>query len=241
MSETTSERRTGAAPGSVHLVEDEVPVRRSLALLLRLHGYAAHEYGSAEAYLSQAWPAQRPACALVDVHLPGMSGMELQARLALERRAPPVLLMTGEGDAALARRALAQGASDLLEKPIDGAELLAAVEAALQADRQRQAALREHEQAEQRLALLSLRERALFEAIADGRPLRELAARFATTLADIEAQRAALMDKLQVRRAAELCRLRLRLAAPAGAAPHPGEAALAPQAPGRRGPAATAS
>jgi FixJ family two-component response regulator len=206
------EAQVSAGPqGSVYLVEDEAAVRRSLALLLRLHGYRTHEYASAEDYLSRAQPDERPACALVDIRLPGMSGLALQARLVRERRAPPVLLMTAQGDAALARTAFLQGASDFLEKPIDEQELLPALQAALQADAEQLASHQESERLLQGLAQLSARERALFDGITSGCSTRELAEQLGLPLLELDGQRLRLMEKLRVRRMAELFRLRFAL------------------------------
>lgn len=198
------------AAGHVFLVEDEAPVRRSLALLLQLHGYATREFGSAEDFLA-ARPDERPACALVDVRLPGMSGLALQARMVHDELAPPVLLMTAQGDAALARSALLQGASDFLEKPIEEDELLGAVAAALAADVERAKGRRERDGLLARLAQLSRHERALFEHITNGRQYGEIAEELGLPLAQLESQRIELMRKLQLRRAADLFRLRFRL------------------------------
>ncbi|HYA66429.1 MAG TPA: response regulator, partial [Burkholderiaceae bacterium] len=91
--------------GFVFLVEDDPAVRRSLSLLLDLHGFRCTEFQSAEDFLAaSAW--QRPACAVVDIRLPGMSGLALQARMMRKDRGFPVLLMTAQGDAAIARTAM---------------------------------------------------------------------------------------------------------------------------------------
>jgi two-component system, LuxR family, response regulator FixJ len=198
------------ARGTVYLVDDEAAVRRSLSLLLRLHGYATRQFGSAEEFLAAATEG-RPACALVDVFLPGVSGLELHAQLARRGRTLPVLLMTARGDAALARTALLQGASDFLEKPIDETELCAAIEAAVRADAQGVASDRERERQLALLGALSARERALFDGITSGKQAREIAARLGVTPAEYESGRGRLMEKLQVRRLTELFRLRFRL------------------------------
>jgi FixJ family two-component response regulator len=211
------------ARGSVYVVDDEEAVRRSLALLLRLHGYDAAEFATAEEFLERA-PAGRPACALVDVCLPGMSGLALQRRLAGAPHAPPVLLMTGHGDVAMARAALMGGASDFLEKPLDEQDLLAAVDVALRCDALRQETIREDARLLASLAMLSPEERELFDAITDGHQVRAIAQRRGVPVADVEARRARLMDKLEARRPAHLLRLRLR----ADACAQPREAGAAP-------------
>jgi len=207
--------RQPAAPqavvGHVFVVEDEAAVRGSLALLLQLHGYATREYASAEDFLREPPPYEGPACALVDIRLPGMSGLALQARMVREERAPPVLLMTAQGDATVARTALLQGASDFLEKPIDPQELFPAVEMALRTDTAQRLARAEDDSLRARFASLTRRERELFDSITSGRQVREIAEQYGLLHAELEAQRLRLMEKLQAQRLADLFRLRFRL------------------------------
>jgi len=211
MPESPASAAPAAVLGHVYLVEDEAAVRHSLALLLRLHGYATHEYASAEDFLREPPAPAVPACALVDIRLPGMSGLALQARMVREERAPPVLLMTAQGDATVARTALLQGASDFLEKPIDPAELFPAVEAALRADTVQRLARAQDDQLLARFASLTRRERELFDGITSGRQVREMAEQFGIANAELEAQRLRLMEKLQAHRLADLFRLRFRM------------------------------
>lgn len=196
--------------GTVFLIEDDAPVRRSLSLLLELHGFRCAQFESAEDFLSvAAW--QRPACALVDIRLPGMSGLALQARMFRQERGFPVLLMTAQGDVAIARTALLQGASDFLEKPIDEKELLEAVSAALRIDSDQIARHREHDALVARIRTLTRHEWELFERITDGSSYRAIAEDFGVTLEVFEEQRLRMMEKLGARRLADLFRLRFRV------------------------------
>jgi len=196
--------------GIVFLVEDDAAVRRSLSLLLDLHGFRCEPFETAEDFLSlSAW--QRPACALVDIRLPGMSGLALQARMRHKDRGFPVLLMTAQGDAAIARTALLQGASDFLEKPIDEKELLEAVSEALRTDSELVARHREHDALLARIATLTRHEWELFERITNGSSYREIAEDFGLTLEALEQQRARMMEKLHARRLADLFRLSFRV------------------------------
>ncbi len=199
-----------AGPGCIFLVEDDAAVRNSLALLLRLHGFRIEAFASAEEFLA-ATIRERPACALVDIRLPGMSGLALQARMVRGEPGIPVLLMTAQGGPAIARTALLQGAIDFLEKPIDEGELLQAVDLALRSDGERLARNRERDALLARLGTLSRHEWDLFERITSGRQNREMAEEFGLTPAVLEAQLVRLMDKLQVRRVADLFRLRFRV------------------------------
>ena len=197
--------------GHVLLVEDDAAVRGSLALLLRLHGYATAEYASAEQFLEASPPLDRPACVLADIRLPGMSGTALQARMVDDHHAPPVLLMTAQGNETLARAALLQGAVDFLEKPIDEDALLTAVAAGMRSDMEHIARHRERDAVATRLATLTRHEVALFERITNGRQTREIAEEFGLTIEALEQQRARMMEKLEVARITDLFRLRFRL------------------------------
>lgn len=196
--------------GSVSLVEDDAAVRRSLSLLLGLHGFHTEEFGSAEDFLAATLP-EGPACALVDMRLPGMSGLALQARMVHQERRLPVLLMTAQGDAAIARTALLQGAIDFLEKPIVESELLEAVAAALRSDCEQMARNDERDVLFARIGTLTRHERELFERITNGDQYREIAEEFGLTLEALEVQRSRLMEKLEAHRLADLFRLRFRL------------------------------
>lgn len=207
-----SEIAPPAAPlGHVLLVEDDAAVRRSLALLLQLHGYATMEFDSAEHFLAAPQALPRPACVLADVRLPGMSGIALQARMVHDPHAPPVLLMTAQGSETLARTALLQGAVDFLEKPIDEDVLLTAVASGLRSDSEYLARHSERDAMAARLGRLSPHEAALFERITSGRQVREIAEEFGLTIQAVEQQRGRLMEKLEVARITDLFRLRFRL------------------------------
>jgi two-component system, LuxR family, response regulator FixJ len=199
--------------GSVCIVEDDAAVRGSLAVLLRLQDYEAHEFDSAESFLAVDRTVA-PACALIDIRLPGMSGLALQARMARHRGSMPVLLMTAQGDSSIARTALLQGAVDFLEKPIDEGELLDAIARALRCDLDRVEHHRERDALLARLATLSVRERDLFERITNGRHPREIAAEFGVSPDALDTQRQRMMEKLRARRIADLFRLRFQRDSP---------------------------
>lgn len=200
-----------AALGHVFLVEDDAAVRKSLALLLALNGYATKEYGSAEQFLESTPPLRRPACVLADVRLPGMSGMALQARMAHDPQSPPVLLMTAQGNETMARSALLQGAVDFLEKPIDDNALLTAVATALRSDIERITRTRERDAIAERMASLTRHEVLIFERITNGRQPREIAEELGLAVDVLQQQRARMMEKLAVTRTTDLFRLRFHL------------------------------
>lgn len=209
MHDAGSENRP--AVGHVFLVEDDMAVRSSLALLLQLHGFVTREFASAEEFLAAAPPLDRPACALVDIRLPGLSGLDLQARMVRNRLAPPVLLMSAHGDESIAHAALLNGAVDFLEKPIDEETLLAAVSAGLRSDDARLVEDREKELLLRQMQLLTRHETALFHRITDGCPARAIAEEFGVTLEDFNRQRDDIQRKLGAPRVTDLFRLRFRL------------------------------
>ncbi len=194
----------------VYVVEDDGAVRESLALLLQLRGYTVIGFDTAEAFLA-AGRLQRPACALLDVRLPGMSGLDLQRTLKEQGNDLPVVVMTAHGDVGTARRALRDGAVDFLEKPIDEADLLAAVTVALQHDQVRTDHVRERDVMKARLQRLTDRETEVFERVTKGMHNREIAEEFGISQRTVEVHRARLMEKLQARRVADLFRLRFAL------------------------------
>lgn len=195
---------------NVYVVEDDEAVRDSLRILLGLRGCRVHDFADAQAFIASG-RAQRPACLLVDVKLPGMSGLELQAHVKQEQPDLPVILMTGHGDVAMARTALRAGALDFIEKPINDDELLAAIEGALSGEVERIDKRREREDMQKRLARLTPRELEVFQRATDGMHNREIAREFGISPRTVEVHRARLLDKLQADRASDLFRIRFAL------------------------------
>ncbi len=198
------------AGSTVYVVDDDPGVRDSLQLLLRVRGFVPMTYGSAEEFLTVA-ALSRPACALVDVRLPGIDGLELQRRLRLSQPGLPVVVITGHGDVTTARTALREGAVDFLEKPIDENELFEAVTAALESDQREVQKQRDRAEASARLQRLTPRELEVFERITNGQHNREIAEEFGISPRTVEVHRARIMEKLQARRVADLFRLRFEL------------------------------
>lgn len=194
---------------TVHVVDDDAAVRDSLCLLLRLHGYAPQPAPSGEAFLAELGDAAPAAIVLLDLRMPGMSGADVQAALAARNLKWPVIMLTAHGDAASARNALKAGAVDFIEKPVDDAALLAALEhAAAEAEAADAVAARRAE-TERRLARLTPREREVLAMVVDGRHNREVAQALGISPRTVEVYKARLMDKLDVERLPDLIRLAL--------------------------------
>ena len=190
----------------IHVVDDDESFRASLLDLLQAAGYEARGYPSTGDFLLNP-TSDRPGCLLLDMRLPGPSGLELQAALRRQERTIPIIFLTGHADVTSGIQAMKAGAVDFLEKPVERAALIDAIRRALERDGvergAREALQRQHE----RLAVLTTREREVFERIVAGRLNKQIADELAISLRTVKAYRAHLMEKLGVSTAAELGRL----------------------------------
>ena len=198
---------------TVFIVDDDDAVRDSLALLLGLQGYRTQAYGAAEDFLDQIDEGIR-GCMLLDLRLPGMNGLELQAALATRKIALPILILTAHGDIATARHALKAGAFDFIEKPIDPERLIPAIEAAFAADATVREDVARRVGFERKLERLTTRERQVLEFVVSGRHNREIAADLGISPRTVEVYKARMMQKLQVERLPDLIRIALDLDLP---------------------------
>jgi two-component system response regulator FixJ len=221
----TDQNDVNVAGSWVYVVEDDPSVRDSLSLLLQLRGFSTAAFETAEAFL-ESDSFERPACVLADVRLPGMSGLDLQRRLADQHAAMPFVVMTAHGDVATARTALRDGAVDFLEKPIDEQDLIEAITIALRSDHEQVERARSRETVLSRMQRLTERELEVFERVTNGYHNREIAEEFGISQRTVEVHRARLMEKLQARRVADLFRLRFELDRPVAAAPAAASRAL---------------
>ena len=191
---------------TVFVVDDDPAMRDSLTWLIESAGLRVQAFGSAEAFLRVCYPGQA-GCLLLDVRMPGMSGLELQAYLAREEIRIPVIIITGHGDVAMAVKAMRAGALDFIEKPFDHEALLASLRMALDADRKRRDDRSQRAEIARRLAELTPREHEVMEMVIEGRSNREIAAALGVSTKTVEAHRARVMDKMRAQSLAELVRL----------------------------------
>ena len=195
----------------IHLVDDDAAFRRSLVFLLESMGWPVQAHASAADYLDAGLPAlEQTGCLLLDVRMPGMSGLELQQALIARGCHLPIVFITGHGDVELAVQAMKHGAFDFLEKPFRDQRLLDVVSAAL---RQREADLVSSERAQQagdRLARLSPREAEVARLVAQGRPNKLVARELDISEKTVHIHRQHVMEKAEVGSAAELARLMLQ-------------------------------
>jgi len=196
-------------PLVVYVVDDDASIRDSLALMLGLAGYATRLYADAESFLV-AFRPDWAGCVVADLRLPGLSGVELQARVRGRGSAIPFVIITAHGDVPAARAAFRAQAVDFIEKPFEDAQLRHAIETAfaLESERLGSAELRRADTA--KLARLTPREREILEHAVNGLHAKEIASELGISPRTVEVHKMRIMEKLEVRNIAELVRLRFR-------------------------------
>jgi FixJ family two-component response regulator len=197
----------------VFVVDDDIAVREALRSLVRSAGLRCETFASAAEFLRHPRPGG-PACLVLDVELPGQSGLDLPAELRDEGGALPVIFITGHGTIPMSVRAMKAGALEFLTKPFSERELLDAVQQAVARDREARARRAEQHGLRERFARLTPRERDVFALVATGRMNKEIAAELGTAEQTIKQHRGRVMQKLGARSVADLVHLAERLAAP---------------------------
>ena len=201
----------------ISIVDDDAAARSSLRLLLKSLGLPATAYDSAAAFLAAYDPAQ-PGCLLLDIRMPGMSGLELQQLLNQRGSVAPIVFLTGHGDVPMAVEAMQQGAFDFLQKPFRDQDLLDRVQRALAQDRSAREELRGHDSIRQRLDSLTAREHDVLDLVKGGVPNKVIAHRLGISQRTVEIHRARVMEKMSAGSLAALVQMTL-LAAGGGAEP----------------------
>ena len=191
---------------TVFVVDDDDAVRESLAVLLETAGYKVALFESGNAFLNALEPAVN-GCLILDVRMPGLSGLEVQQKLAERNANLPVIIMTGHGDLPMAVKAMKAGATDFIEKPFDAGVLVESVRIALnKGDEDWQEAIQAAE-IEQRLARLTTREREVLDELVVGNLNKVIAFNLDISPRTVEVHRARAMEKMQARNLAHLVRL----------------------------------
>ncbi len=195
---------------TVFIVDDDEAVRNSLRLLVRSVGLPAVTANSAQDFLATYDPAD-PGCLILDVRMPGLSGIELQQQLNLRGAVIPVIFITGHGDIPMAVEAMRQGAFDFLQKPFRDQELIDRIQRALEKDRTNRAALLEQGRIKARRDSLTPREREVLELVTSGKPNKVMAADLGLSQRTVEIHRARVMEKMGATSLAQLVRMVLDL------------------------------
>jgi FixJ family two-component response regulator len=180
----------------VHVVDDDESIRRSLTGLLQSVGLCVTTYSSAQDFLAADLP-DTPGCLVLDVHLPGLSGLELQKALVDTERALPIIFLTGLGDIPMTVSAMKAGAVEFLTKPLNAPALLEAIRHAIEQDRDARVERKSLRDLRRRYDSLTPREREVMHRIIAGRLSKQIAAEFGTSEATVKEQRAQVMQKMQ--------------------------------------------
>jgi len=195
---------------TIFVVDDDEGVRNSLRFLLKSVGLTTHALASAAEFLEIYSPRQ-PGCLVLDVRMPGMSGLELQQQLNLRGAVIPVIFITGHGDIPMAVEAMQQGAFDFLQKPFRDQDLIDRIQRALERDARNRAALAQHDAIKDRLTSLTPREQDVLRLMTRGMPNKVMAAELGVSQRTVEIHRARVMDKSGAASLAELVRMVLDL------------------------------
>jgi FixJ family two-component response regulator len=194
----------------VFIVDDDEAVRSSLRLLLKSVGLVPTALGSAREFLDKYDPVQ-PGCLVLDVRMPGMSGIELQETLNRHGAVIPVIFITGHGDVPMAVEAMQAGAFDFLQKPFRDQDLIDRIQRALERDRASRTALTERSLIQERLQSLTPREREVLTLVTSGKPNKIMAADLGVSQRTVEIHRARVMEKMGASSLAQLVRMNMEL------------------------------
>ena len=188
----------------VHVIDDDALFRAAIGRLLKAAGYQVSAYESAPQFLTQLRDDEQPSCILLDVQMPGLSGPELQERLAKDAPFIPIVFLSGRGDIPTSVKAIKLGAEDFLTKPVSKGDLVAAIERALA---HAQTRLEQHHRVvklRELISALTRREKQVFELIVRGKMNKQIAFDLGTTERTVKAHRQKVMEKFNARSVAEL-------------------------------------
>ncbi len=192
--------------GLVRFVDDDEGVRRAVGSLIRSVGFDVELFASAQEFLEAPLP-QAPCCAILDVRLPGLNGLECHRRLAARNETYPVIFLTGHGDIAMSVRAMKSGAFEFLTKPFHDDELIEAVRLALDRNRRERSQRAEIEELRKRFESLTPREREVLAWVISGRPNRQIAHELGTSEITVKVHRGNMMRKMEASSVPSLLRM----------------------------------
>lgn len=195
----------GSGEQRVYVVDDDEALRDSLVWLVESQGFAVEAYSSAEGFL-EAYRDDMRGCLVLDVRMPGMTGLELYERLSARGASLPVVFITGHGDVPMAVLALKKGAVDFIEKPFNDKDMLRLVEQCLKLDREQWDARRHDTEVVRRVATLTDREREVMGLVVAGLLNKQIADELGISMKTVEVHRSRVMEKMAVGSVAELVR-----------------------------------
>jgi FixJ family two-component response regulator len=195
-----------SASSMVFVVDDDQSVREALSSLIRSIGLDVETYASAHEYLRRP-PQQSPACLVLDVRMPGLSGLDLQRELARQGREIPIIFVTAHGDIPMTVKAMKAGAAEFLSKPFRDQDLLDAICQALARDRASMAARADLAEIRWRYATLTQREKEVATLVVRGLPNKQVAARLNVSEITVKVHRRHIMSKMEAKSLPELVRI----------------------------------
>jgi two-component system response regulator FixJ len=193
----------------VYVIDDDEAVRDSMGMLLESADLPYRCFSSADNFIAEHDGTER-GCLVLDIRMPGMTGLELQQKLMQIGSSLPIIFITGHGDVPMAVEAMRQGALDFLRKPVNEADFLERIGYALDQETGNWRQKHDHEQSQQRLATLTEREREVFQRVAEGQANKAVAGELGISERTVEVHRSQVMKKLGARSLAQLVRLYLQ-------------------------------
>ena len=197
----------------VFVVDDDASVRSSLKFLLSTVGLHVESFDSADSFLRKALP-DAPSCLVLDIRLPGLSGLDFQRELAAKKISIPIIFLTGHGDIPMSVRAMKAGAVEFLTKPFRDQDLLDAVRIALERDRARREQEKEVAVLQQRFDSLTPRERDVISMVVSGMLNKQIADQLGTAESTVKVQRSRALEKMQADSLVDLVRMIEKLKSP---------------------------
>ncbi len=201
----------------VFVIDDDPSVRSSLKFLLSTVGLQVETFGSADTFLHRK-PPEAPSCLVLDVRLPGLSGLDFQRELAARNILIPIVFLTGHADIPMSVRAIKAGAVEFLTKPFRDQDLLDAVRIALERDRARREQEREVMDLQQRFDSLTSRERQVISMLVSGMLNKQIAAQLGTAESTVKVQRSRAMEKMHAESLIDMVRMVEKLKGPSAKA-----------------------
>ena len=193
--------------GTIFVVDDDPLVRKGVQRLLKSAGYFTETFPSAKEFLESGYHSEGPACLILDVKMPGLSGFDLQEEISAASYAMPIIFITGHGDIPSSVRAMKKGAVDFLSKPFEDQDLFDAISIALKKDSKNRSVLSERGNIQQRLDQLTLREYEILTFVITGVLNKQIAKTLNISEKTVKAHRAKVMAKMCVNSVAELVRI----------------------------------
>jgi len=203
---------TRTKPATIFVVDDDQGMRKGVRFLLRAAGYQVECFESGKAFLDGYEPVDR-GCAMLDIRMPGMSGLELQEELRRRSIHIPIVIVTAYGNVPMAVRAMRSGAFDIIEKPFEGDELIDRLERAMDEAASEQMAEQSHLEIERRVTSLPRREQELMKMVVSGMLSKQIAAELCIAPKTVDNHRANLMEKMKAGSVADLVRMAMMVGA----------------------------